>query len=111
MPFYGPGRPGKTQSRIDGCAIVLDAMGEADEWGKSTGNRIVQPAIQVTNAAPCDQSTEALEQAIAGCQALVFFESDLQSPMFLVVELLRWPEAEPAQVEAFDPSRSATPPP
>jgi hypothetical protein len=29
------------QSSVNGCAVALDAMGEAHEWGKSTGNRIV----------------------------------------------------------------------
>jgi hypothetical protein len=48
-------------------------MGEADKWGQFTGNRVVQPGIQVTNATPCNQSAEALQQAVADRQPFVRF--------------------------------------
>ena len=85
-------------------------MGQANERSKFTGNRIVQPGVQVTNTTSCNQSTEALEQAVADGQPLVFLERYLQSPLFLTVELMGWPEAEPPQAEPFDPLRSTTPP-
>jgi hypothetical protein len=85
-------------------------MGEADERGKFTGNRVVQPGVQVTNTTPCNQSTEALEQAVADSQPFVLFKCYLQSFLFLAVELLGWPETEPTQAESFDSSRPSAAP-
>ena len=110
MPFYGSGRPGEAQSGVDRRAISLDPMGQADERSKFTGNRIVQPGVQVTNTTLCNQSAEALEQTVANSQPLVFLERYLQSPLFLTVELLGWPEAEPPQAEPFDSPRPSAPP-
>ncbi len=107
MPFDGSSRPGKTQSGVDRCAIGLNAMCEADERSKFTRDRIVQPGVQVTNVTPCDQSAEALEQAVASSQTIVLFKSGLQGREFLVVELVGRSETEPTQAE---PSESARPP-
>ncbi len=85
-------------------------MCEADERGKFTSNRIVQPGVQVTNATSCNQAAEALEQAVASSQSIVLFKSDLQGRVFLAVELLGRSEAEPAQVEPFKSSRPPTVP-
>jgi hypothetical protein len=85
-------------------------VGQANERSKFTGNRIVQPGVQVTNTTPCNQSTEALEQTVANSQPLVFLERYVQSRLFVTVELMGWPEAEPPQAEPFDPLRPSTPP-
>ena len=97
MPFYWSSRPGKGQSSVDGCAIALDAMGEAHEWSKFAGNRIVQPGVEIANTTPCNQAAEALEQAVASSESLVLFEGELQGLLFLMVELMGWPETEPTQ--------------
>src|SRR6266567_7076958 len=86
-------------------------MGEAHEWSKFTGNRIIQPGVQVANATPCNQSAEALEQAVASSESLVLFEGELQGPLFLIVELMGWPEAEPPQADPFDSPRPPAPSP
>jgi hypothetical protein len=82
-------------------------MGEADERSKFTSNRIVQPGVQVTNATPCNQSAEALGQAVATSQSFVALKRRLQSFLFIVVELVGRSKTEPTQAE---PSESSRPP-
>jgi hypothetical protein len=52
-----------------------------------------------------------LEQAVASSESLVLFEGELQSLLFLMVELMGWPEAEPTQTEPFGSSRPPASPP
>src|SRR5712692_778333 len=111
MPFDWSSRPGKGQSGVDRCAISLDAVGQADERGKFTSNRIVQPGVQVTNATPCNQSAKTLEQTVTSSQSIVLVKSDLQGRVFFVVELMGWPETEPTQAEPFGSSRPPASPP
>ena len=95
MSFDRSGGPAKAQTRVDSGAIGLDAVGKTDEWGKLTGKRIVQPRVEVANAATCNQAAEALQQAVASGDPFVLFEGPLQSVVFFVVQLVRRSETQP----------------
>jgi hypothetical protein len=105
-PSTGPVDPAQCEPGIHGRSVGLNAAGETQERTESAGGSIVKPRVEVANALTHNQATEALQQLVTNGDALIISENVFKRRAFVVIQLLGWPQAQPANVHAARPALS-----
>jgi hypothetical protein len=109
VAFDGTGGPRQGEPGVDGRSIRLDAAGQAHERTKSAVGCLLEPRVEITHALPHDQAAKALQQLVAGGDAFVVRKDVFERFTFVLIELVRRTQTQPANVGPPCSGRPASP--